>query len=894
MSALGVAGAAAEQRSARGQTFDEEGPLPPGWRTKVDHQQQRRFYYNRSTGETTDRRPSLSVKEVGLTAVERLQKKVDEGWQTLLASETDEQYERHITEMQQKLTNWVTQAEADGEPAQLLNAQTENTRCDLDMRLSRVGLQKHYAGNHCFDNKRYEEAVKNYRDSIDKDPEQHELKFVWERIGESHAILRHREREEDISRLKSLVSGERAAQLQTYIRTQETFRPGDHGRCLNSDCFLHVVDRVDNVDNVLCIPKDGHLDLAIAAFLRAQEEALAAPKLQFSNQPNLFNFFLKSVDSTASVTPVAGRYNSDWAAVTAKLMELLLKERLPRVVNVLWNITQAAQPNAFTSVDEQLFLQHREAAKIMAERCPTLHGWEMYHKGVALTKVKRYDDAVTVLQEATTEKPGETLCAVAEAQMRGWEQGEWSRAQNGALHTAIATMWLAIENAETAKDGAAFADECRLYLAEMLFDDRQFDECSNIISTLAFFDDDDVRSRYDKLVELMDLRSTRDGLKWQHGCGQWKIGGEGVQLGRMNLAEYSIVVRNARTCTGGIRCTGTNVCHAKWKFNKAAIARLDGSCSGTTKTISCRDFAKLKAGKSPTEKLKGVEKTDKFIVDIVDSWGGVAGTVVSQAISPELSLHDLLPAPTPFGEVQASSTENRMARSAQVRANNHDESSRRDDSDDDEPGASGDEASSKLDLDDADSEPANERKRLRAAVGHDELEPTRRRRVHASIMKQPSPGVSPPSRPEQVATNFNGGAKAATAVVAPNVELANLSSQLERQYFGRRGDRMGERTRGDQEYALGSFVGQEAVSFGEIIGNGSFSQVCEGRLNGSTVAIKSMLDSADARHQRVFYKELQALQTCGHRNILKLIGYCDVLIPQQRSSWFLVTELMHL
>ena len=52
-----------QERLASGQTFDEEGPLPPGWRSKVDQQQQRRFYYNRSTGETTERRPSPSVEE---------------------------------------------------------------------------------------------------------------------------------------------------------------------------------------------------------------------------------------------------------------------------------------------------------------------------------------------------------------------------------------------------------------------------------------------------------------------------------------------------------------------------------------------------------------------------------------------------------------------------------------------------------------------------------------------------------------------------------------------------------------------------------------------------------------------------------------------------------------
>eukprot|EP01046_Picozoa_sp_COSAG06_P061638 COSAG06_NODE_13596_length_1241_cov_0.854641_2_plen_52_part_00 len=43
--------------SARGETFDDKGPLPPGWKTKMDPQKKRRFYYNRSTNVTSWHRP---------------------------------------------------------------------------------------------------------------------------------------------------------------------------------------------------------------------------------------------------------------------------------------------------------------------------------------------------------------------------------------------------------------------------------------------------------------------------------------------------------------------------------------------------------------------------------------------------------------------------------------------------------------------------------------------------------------------------------------------------------------------------------------------------------------------------------------------------------------------
>ena len=54
--------------SARGETFDDKGPLPPGWKTKMDPQKKRRFYYNRSTNVTSWHRPKPATQPQEETA----------------------------------------------------------------------------------------------------------------------------------------------------------------------------------------------------------------------------------------------------------------------------------------------------------------------------------------------------------------------------------------------------------------------------------------------------------------------------------------------------------------------------------------------------------------------------------------------------------------------------------------------------------------------------------------------------------------------------------------------------------------------------------------------------------------------------------------------------------
>ena len=49
------------QPAGRGATSDEHGPLPPGWKTKVDPKKNRRFYYNRERDVTSWHRPQFEV-----------------------------------------------------------------------------------------------------------------------------------------------------------------------------------------------------------------------------------------------------------------------------------------------------------------------------------------------------------------------------------------------------------------------------------------------------------------------------------------------------------------------------------------------------------------------------------------------------------------------------------------------------------------------------------------------------------------------------------------------------------------------------------------------------------------------------------------------------------------
>ena len=52
--------------SQAGATSDELGPLPPGWKTKVDPKKNRRFYYNRERDITSWHRPKFEVRYLPL------------------------------------------------------------------------------------------------------------------------------------------------------------------------------------------------------------------------------------------------------------------------------------------------------------------------------------------------------------------------------------------------------------------------------------------------------------------------------------------------------------------------------------------------------------------------------------------------------------------------------------------------------------------------------------------------------------------------------------------------------------------------------------------------------------------------------------------------------------
>jgi hypothetical protein len=66
----GGAGDMSSGRAPRGDTSDEQGPLPPGWKTKInrDIDPPRRMYYNRSTGKTSWQRPAAPGAAPGSVA----------------------------------------------------------------------------------------------------------------------------------------------------------------------------------------------------------------------------------------------------------------------------------------------------------------------------------------------------------------------------------------------------------------------------------------------------------------------------------------------------------------------------------------------------------------------------------------------------------------------------------------------------------------------------------------------------------------------------------------------------------------------------------------------------------------------------------------------------------
>ena len=56
-----------EYMSANGQTFDDQGPLPPGWKTRMDPVENRRCYYNRGTNQTQWTRPNAVEERMSAT-----------------------------------------------------------------------------------------------------------------------------------------------------------------------------------------------------------------------------------------------------------------------------------------------------------------------------------------------------------------------------------------------------------------------------------------------------------------------------------------------------------------------------------------------------------------------------------------------------------------------------------------------------------------------------------------------------------------------------------------------------------------------------------------------------------------------------------------------------------
>ena len=53
--------------STSGQTFDDQGPLPPGWKTRMDPVENRRCYYNRGTNQTQWTRPNAVEERMSAT-----------------------------------------------------------------------------------------------------------------------------------------------------------------------------------------------------------------------------------------------------------------------------------------------------------------------------------------------------------------------------------------------------------------------------------------------------------------------------------------------------------------------------------------------------------------------------------------------------------------------------------------------------------------------------------------------------------------------------------------------------------------------------------------------------------------------------------------------------------
>jgi hypothetical protein len=67
----GGAGDMSSGRAPRGDTSDEQGPLPPGWKTKINRDvdpPRRMYYYNRSTGKTSWQRPAAPGAAPGSVA----------------------------------------------------------------------------------------------------------------------------------------------------------------------------------------------------------------------------------------------------------------------------------------------------------------------------------------------------------------------------------------------------------------------------------------------------------------------------------------------------------------------------------------------------------------------------------------------------------------------------------------------------------------------------------------------------------------------------------------------------------------------------------------------------------------------------------------------------------
>jgi serine/threonine protein kinase len=89
------------------------------------------------------------------------------------------------------------------------------------------------------------------------------------------------------------------------------------------------------------------------------------------------------------------------------------------------------------------------------------------------------------------------------------------------------------------------------------------------------------------------------------------------------------------------------------------------------------------------------------------------------------------------------------------------------------------------------------------------------------------------------------------------------------------------------------YVAEATSNFAEsrILGTGAFGTVYKGKVNGTSVAVKKIKLPADANEQvqvkRDFENEITVMTPLHHRNIIRLVGWCD-----DRNCLFQVYELI--